>query len=253
MDKMFKPKSDKIAKLGTVCPNVIKQLESIFDKPTNVYLDYSNMFYWSKKLHWNIDQKRLKQFLDSFENVKTVGIYNGTLGGNLNSEKFVSDSQKLGYKVVTKPVKIMKIPIDISGIAPDSTAVINNFVDKALIRILDIETIEYFNEKLRELNSRGIKYIEKRKCNFDVEIGVDMLLDFEKNHIDNFVIWTGDSDFAGPINTLIENKKKVVIVSTARRISTELNDTGAQIFEIQKIRDFICWDEELTENAKKVL
>lgn len=250
---MFKPKSPKIENIGKFYPNVIKQLELMFDKATNVYLDYSNMFYWSKKLHWNIDQKRLKQFFDSFENIKIIGIYNGTLNGNLNSEKFVSDSTKLGYKVITKPVKIMKISIDVSGIASDSTAIINNFIDKSLIRILDIQTIEFLNEKLRELNDRGVKYIEKRKCNFDVEIGVDMLLDFEKNHIENFVIWTGDSDFAGPIKTLIENKKKVVIVSTARRISTELNETGAQIFEIQKIRDFICWNEEISENVKNSL
>jgi len=88
---MFKPKTDKISKLINLYPKVIEQLEQIFDKSTNVYLDYSNLFYWHEKLGWHIDQKRLKQFLDSFENIKTVSIYNGTLIGNKNSEQFIKE------------------------------------------------------------------------------------------------------------------------------------------------------------------
>lgn len=38
-----------------------------------------------------------------------------------------------------------------------------------------IENIEYLNNIFRELNSAGVYYIEDRKCNFDVEIGRDML------------------------------------------------------------------------------
>ncbi len=250
---MFKPKSEKIEKLSKLFPSEIKQLESIFDKPTHVYLDYSNLIYWSKKVGWHIDQKRLKQLLDSFPNIKSVGIYNGTLQGNKNSEQFVKDSHNFGYKVVTKPVKIMRIPVDVSSIASDSTAIINNFIDKALTRLLDIETIEFLNSKLGELNKKGTKYIEKRKCNFDVEIGVDMLLDHKENHIDNFVIWSGDSDFAGPIDTLMKDGKKVVIFATVRRLSPELAGTGAQMFEIKKIRDFICWNGELSIQAQNVV
>jgi len=147
----------------------------------------------------------------------------------------------------------MKISVDITGTASDSPAIVNNFVDKALTRLLDIQTIEFLNTKFKELNDRGINYIEKRKCNFDVEIGVDMLLDHEKNHLENFVIWTGDSDFADPITTLMENGKKVCIFATVRRLSQELAETKAQVFEIKKIRDFICWKNEISENAKRVL
>jgi len=103
------------------------------------------------------------------------------------------------------------------------------------------------------LNNRGIKTIEHWKCNFDVEIGKDILIDHEHNKIENFILWSGDSDFADPINQLLKDGKSVSIFATARRISPELNATGVLIFEIWKIKDFICWNKELSKEVKKKL
>ena len=72
-----------------------------------------------------------------------------------------------------------------------------------------------------------------------------MVTDFEKDLADTFVLWTGDSDFADPVAQLIKDGKKVVLFATVRRVSVELEQTGVQIFDIQKIRDFICWKREL--------
>ena len=104
------------------------------------------------------------------------------------------------------------------------------------------------NHQLQELNQQGILSIEDLKCNFDVEIGRDMLLDYAENGIENFVLWSGDSDFASPIEQLIKDNKKVYLFATTRRIASELNDltkSGLKIFDIQKIRNFICWKKEL--------
>ena len=109
------------------------------------------------------------------------------------------------------------------------------------------------NGKLKELNDRGIKFIEVRKCNFDVEIGRDMLPDYENNNIENFILWSGDSDFADPVNQLLKDGKKVVIFATARRISFELGETASLKFDIQKIRDFICRASELPQEVKSKL
>jgi uncharacterized LabA/DUF88 family protein len=68
-----------------------------------------------------------------------------------------------------------------------------------------------------------------------------MLLDYERNDIDTFILWSGDSDFASPVKQLLDDGKKVIIFSTTRRVSTELAATGARIFEIKKIKEFICW------------
>lgn len=98
------------------------------------------------------------------------------------------------------------------------------------------------------MNKKGELYIEDRKCNFDVEIGVDMLLDFERNGTGTYVLWSGDSDFADPVRKLLQAGKKVVLFATARKVSRELSglrEEGLVIFDIQKIRQFICWKKEL--------
>ncbi|MBI5729361.1 MAG: NYN domain-containing protein [Candidatus Magasanikbacteria bacterium] len=97
------------------------------------------------------------------------------------------------------------------------------------------------------MNKKGEYAIQDMKCNFDVEIGVDMLLDCERNSAATFVLWSGDSDFADPVSKLMSAGKKVVLFSTARKISRELSalvQDGLMIFDIQKIRDFICWIRE---------
>ena len=117
-----------------------------------------------------------------------------------------------------------------------------------MLKKLKVETIEFLNNKLKELNQQGILFVQDLKCNFDVEIGRDMLLDYEKNKIENFVLWSGDSDFADPINQLLEDDKKVVLFATVRRVASELNELqekGLFIFDIQKIRNFICWKREI--------
>lgn len=78
-----------------------------------------------------------------------------------------------------------------------------------------------------------------------------MELDSIKNDAENFALWSGDSDFEGPVNQLLEWGRKVVIFMTARRISTELGETKAEKFEINKIKEFICRAKELPEDIQK--
>lgn len=250
---MFVAKTEKIEKLSKIFPLRIKELEEIFGKKTNVYIDYANVYFWSKKLNWHIDIKRLKQFLDSFDTIKKIKLYNGTLLRDKQSSDFIKDAKSLHYEVITKPVKIMHRSIDVSSIPANSPLILADFIDRALLKQLNLETIEYLNLKIKELNDRGIKSIERRKCNFDVEIGRDIFLDFERNGIENFILWSGDSDFADPVTQLLNDKRKVAVFATARRVSVELADTKVPIFDIQKIRNFICRNNQIQEEIKKKL
>jgi len=245
---MLQAKTERIKKLSQKYPDRILELEKIFDKKTNIYIDFANVIRWQDKLKWHIDLKRLKQFLDSFDTINLVKFYSGTIIGEEESEKFIEDIKKMNYDVHTKPVKIMNLSIDVSSIPIDSPILLRDFIRKPLLAKFDLETIEYLNKKLKELNDKGIKFIEDLKCNFDVEIGRDMLLDYEKNGIENFVLWSGDSDFADPINQLLNDGKKVILFATARKVASELNELkkkGLLIFDIQKIRNFICWKKEI--------
>ena len=160
----------------------------------------------------------------------------------------LEEAEKCSYIVKTKVVKIMQLSIDVSGIPPNSPEILKNFIRTPLLKKLKVETIEFLNNQLKELNQQGILFVQDLKCNFDVEIGRDMLIDYEKNKIENFILWSGDSDFADPVNQLIEDNKKVVLFATARRVASELNELqekGLFIFDIQKIRNFICWKREI--------
>ena len=247
---MFKPKTKRIEKLAKLYPKTISDLESIFDKPTNVYIDWQNVIHWQKKLKWNFDLKRIKQFLDSFENIKNIKIYTGELIGNEQSEKNIIDLKSWGYDVVYKPVKIMKLSIDTSSIDENSPSLLKNFIKKSLLNKLDIETISFLNEKLSNLNNRGILHIEEEKCNFDVEMGRDLLKDYEFNGTENFILWTTDSDFKDPVKQIRDDGKKAIIFAFSGKVAPELDGTGVYVFDIKKIKEFVCWPKHLPKDIK---
>ena len=245
---MFTPKTERIKEIADRNPELVQRLGDIFNASTRIYIDYANVRPWSTKLQWHIDLKRLKQFLDSFDTIEAINFYNGYLDGDEQSEKEIKEVENRKYVVRTKPVKILNFPINASSIPKDSTALLDQFIRRALLRKYEVGTIEYLNERFRDMNKKGEYYIEDRKCNFDVEIGVDMLLDYEKNGTETFVLWSGDSDFADPLERLLKAGKKAILFGTAGRISSELNalrETGLHIFDVFHLKEFICWKKEL--------
>lgn len=245
----FQPATPKIANIYKQQPHGVDQLDSLITGPTKVYIDYANVRPWSNKLKWHVNPKRILQFYRSFGRINEVSIYQGILKGDAASEREANELNKLGYTFRTKPVKIMRHSIDASSVPKDSTDLISQFVRKALIRQLDIKTVEYLNDRLYELNTKGIYYLEDRKCNFDVEIGTDMMVDAEKGATEVYCLWSGDSDFADVAGQLLDKGKKVILFATARRVSSELSDLQAKglfIFDISKIRNYICWKREMT-------
>ncbi|EKE00259.1 MAG: protein of unknown function DUF88 [uncultured bacterium] len=249
---MFNATTDRISKMTLLFPDRVKELEAIFDRPSMVYIDYANIYHWTNKLKWTFDLKRIKQLLSGFDTIKGAKFYYGT-SDKESSRKFIEEVKTLGYDVKTKPVKKMRLSIDVSGVSLNSSAVLENFIKRPLLKVLTLETIQYLNSKLKELNVSGTTYVEQLKCNFDVEIGRDMLLDHKNNGIDNFILWSGDSDFADPVTQLLNDGKKAVIFATSRRVSTELTETRALIFDIQKIRNFICNSHQIQDNIRALI
>ena len=251
---MFTPKTDKIRALATLHPNVIAKLETMFAQSTAVYIDYANVRPWSLKLKWHIDIKRLKQFLDSFSTITSVNLYTGYLKGDADSEKEIKEATSYRYCVRTKPIKIMKLYIDTSSIKPSSRSLLKQFVKTSLLRKFDSNTIRHLNGVLHNLNSQGETHIEERKCNFDVEIASDMLLDNRDGKNQIFALWSGDSDFSDTISRLLSLGNKVYLFATAGRIAKELDGLktkGLEIFDIYDLKDFICWTKEMSVNARR--
>jgi len=225
----------------------IKKLEGLLIGKVAMYIDFANVRPWSEKLKWHISPSRLRQFLTSFDNISFTKFYQGELVGDERSKKEIEKLLENKYIVRTKPVKIMKLSIDASSVSKQSPDLLVKFIRKTLLRQYNLQTVEYLNDVFAELNARGIHYLEDRKCNFDVEIATDMRVDHLQDGIETFVLWSGDSDFADPINTLIEGGKNVVLFATAGRVSRELNalvGKGLFIFDIAELRGLICWKDE---------
>jgi uncharacterized LabA/DUF88 family protein len=245
---MFTPKTEKIKKIYQVQPKGVDQIDSLFYGNVNIYIDYANVRPWADHLGWHLDVRRLKQFFDSFDSIKKVNFYNGYLVGEPSSIQFMRAVKRYKYVLRTKPVKIMKHSVDVSSVASQSTAIINQYIRSALVRKLEIADIETINRILSGLNSKGIYFIEDRKCNFDVELASDMIVDLKMNNIETYVLWSGDSDFADPIEQLLDAGKKAILFATARKVSAELNRLqakGLMIFDIKKIKNYVCRPKEI--------
>ena len=69
--------------------------------------------------------------------------------------------------------------------------------------------------------------------------------------IKNFITFSADSDFANPIKQIAKDGKKPIVFSTARETSSELATSARYVFDIQQIRQFICWPKEIFPEVKK--
>ncbi len=71
---------------------------------TAVFVDWANVYGWRKSLKYEVDSKTLFRYFKSLSQVKDVRLYFGT-DKNVQSNKFLRDAKKIGFTVITKPVK----------------------------------------------------------------------------------------------------------------------------------------------------
>ncbi|HZR58525.1 MAG TPA: NYN domain-containing protein [Terriglobales bacterium] len=251
---MFTPKTKRIQNLIEKFPYVVEDLDPIFGSGSaNVYLDYGNVRNWSNRLEWHIDLKRLKQLLDSFGGKIVAKFYYGTRDGMADSEELIRTTKEMGYKVLTKPVKTIKLSIDVSSVSPDSPDILRNLICTPLLKTLSVQSIEHLNDHLRDLNKKGVLSFDDLKCNFDVEMGRDMLVDQAVGEADVFALWSCDSDFAGSVEELLDDGKQVVVFGTSGMVARELNmlrSKGLKVYDVKKLKEMICWARELPEELK---
>ncbi len=124
------------------------------------------------------------------------------------------------------------------------TYVIRKIFGKRNIITKDLQKIKHYIELGEDLSSKimmtdkeGKKYIEIRKCNFDVEISVDAIK--MMNYYDTFCIFSGDADFVYLNNFLKKRGKKIIIVKGGY-ITNKLRKTADLVINAQKIKKHIA-------------
>ena len=185
------------------------------------YLDLTNMFHWQDILGWKFRIEDVIAQLFNFSNIKAVKVYYGlNERDKKNSEAFHNRIKKTGAILRTKSMKFIKKDIDEAL-----------FFQRRTLTLFDGQVKNRIYELIDELKNSGI-IIEEPKCNFDVEIAMDMLDDAEK--ITAVILFSGDSDLLKPLERLKVRGKKISIVGVRGMVAGELHKVKDKYIDFGK-------------------
>lgn len=196
---------------------------------TLVIIDWANVYGWSKKLKWEVDEKKLFNYLKSYPEIKEIRFYFGVEKNNIKSEKFQKNIKKIGYTLVSKEVKWVPVSLE------------KSYFQKILNKLFSFTSI------LKKSNLEITSFIKnltkdpifRRKCDFDCEISIDIMKNLKK--YESFILISGDGDYAALIKEIINNKKQAIIVALKNNMGKEYSDIkrGLFICNIKKLEKFI--------------
>lgn len=175
---------------------------------TRVYIDWANVYGWTKSLKEEVDPKKLFKYLKSYEEIEGINFYFGR-DKHPKSQEFLKEMREVGYKVTTKPVKYINVRRFYVSLPRASSQ-----VKKIFPPFVSVQPT----------------YI--RKCDFDMETCIDIHKDLSRG-IGSFVFFTGDGDYAPLYRLLIQKKKQVVVVYTSGHIGREIWRIKRGIFKIR--------------------
>lgn len=69
-----------------------------------MFIDWANVYGWKKSLKSEVDISILYKYLKTYKEIKDIYLYFGK-DNHPKSGEFLSEAEKIGYKVITKPVK----------------------------------------------------------------------------------------------------------------------------------------------------
>lgn len=194
----------------------INQEASIF-----AYLDLTNMFHWQDVLGWKFRIEDVIGQLFTFSNIKEIKVYYGKNERDLkNSEAFHNRIKKTGAILKTKPMKFIS-----------KTIKEEMFFQRKTFTLFDDGIKRKIQELIDELQKSEI-FIEEPKCNFDVEITMDILDDADK--LTAVLLFSGDSDMYAPLQRLKVKGKHIGIVGVRGQVAGELHNVKDKYIDFGK-------------------
>lgn len=154
---------------------------------TAIFIDWANVYGWKQSLKKEVNPQKLYEYLKTYKKIENIYFYYGT-DKHPKSKQLLSKAKRLGYLVVTKPVKY--------------------------ILVAQIEG----------------KKIYKRKCDFDMEIGI-RVHELLKKDIESFIFFSGDGDFEPLYQLLIKLKKQVIVIYAHGHLGKEVWQLKRGVFK----------------------
>ncbi|MEI8229510.1 MAG: NYN domain-containing protein [Candidatus Peregrinibacteria bacterium] len=139
---------------------------------TLVLIDWANVFHAQRKNGWTVDTQKLFSFFRNHQNIHEIVLFYGT-DQHAKSQFFLDTQAAIGYRIVTKAVKKVPVTTDHEG----------NPLTKPIMR---------------------------RKCDFDVEIAKEILLNLDDER--GFILVSGDGDYAPIFDVLRERHKQAILI-----------------------------------------
>jgi len=155
---------------------------------TAVFIDWANVHGWAELGHSKVNLKKLFKYLRGYKKIKAINLYFGK-DTHPKSKKFLGEAKKIGFKVITKPVKYINVAV---------------FQNKPIFR---------------------------RKCDFDMEICIDIHKHLSQNY-DSFIFFSGDGDFEPLYRLLIERHKQVIVIYGQGHLGREIYSIKQGLYKL---------------------
>lgn len=167
----------------------------------SIFIDASNVFFISKKLHVQIDYAKVVQFFRTFDPQAKVYFFTAYQDGYEKQMEYLASLEAAGITVIKKPLKFISTPGKKKYPTPRKKKNNEN------------------NESKEEMVEEGFY-----KGNMDVELAMDAIR--MMSQYDTFLLFSGDSDFFALLTYLKEHDKNVVVVSHPGFVAEELTSVG---------------------------
>lgn len=244
---------------------------------TLALIDWANIFSSQQKNGWKVDTHKLHVFLTGHPLIKDVVFFHGEDAHPL-SKAFLEEQRSIGYRVISKPVKNIPVSID-ESIFRSKMDVLerdlkmlrekNNTIS-ALLYSLDenlraqmkkkwlplsddffhvFDIIEQIDSEIGKTDS-ALQFlwsnirstIVRRKCDFDVEISREVLLNLQRYR--SFILFSGDGDYAPIFDVLRERGKQAILVFPHGRRGKEYEEVPERkraifLCSLELIRRFV--------------
>lgn len=179
-----------------------------------VFIDWANVYGWRGQ---KVNPKKLYAYLKTYKEISEICFYFG-LDIHPKSKAFLKKMQSIGFTVVTKEVKYIPVSLDTSHFRRNIRE-----IKDSLSAIKGVHP-----EDMKKLLTILDRKIMRRKCDFDIEIAMDVyrLLDA----MDTFLFFSGDGDFAPLIEFLTKKRKQVIVVFKEGHLGKEVARLGRTLF-----------------------
>lgn len=157
-------------------------------------------------------------------------------------EKAKDINSKMSNKLYDLMYKIEKLPLPQIDYPEYHT--VEMIGEKQLIEIFDLieeldKDLKSANIDIDELQRDMDKPALRRKCDFDCELVMDIVEKLDT--IDCLILFSGDGDYAGIVNKLLEMNKQVILVFCKGHKGKEYDDfkKGLYLCSIDKLKDVL--------------